>query len=151
MKRKPYKIIIFTDDGDVESGPIIHDYDMLIYAKDEKDAKEIVEKYYDGYDGISIELADKDYIEENIRLCEDERDIAELEWYLENYDKIISGYRPEDKEEALRQIEVEKDFHSWTDVYKMFMSLAEEDVEDFYYTHRGNIYFDRAWIEWNKK
>ena len=150
MIRKPYKVYVCWEEGDAENGPSLNGFDDLVFAKDEKDAVAFFND--EGADGITVELADKDYIEQKKQEWEDERAILELEWYLENYEKIIAGYTDAEKELAIERINFESDFHSWQEVYKVFLSLNDDnDIFDFYRKGRGNNYFERAWIEWNTK
>lgn len=151
MIRKPYKVYVCWDEGDAENGPSINGFNELVFAKNKEDAEAFFKEEYTGCD-IYAKLADKDYIEEKKQEWEDERAILELEWYLENYEIIIAGYTDAEKDLAIERINFESDFHSWQDVYKVFLSLNDDDaIFDFYRKGRGNNYFERAWIEWNTK
>lgn len=149
-KRLPWRVILGWDDGGPESGPIWKADEFLVYAPTKEAAiAEVVDEWVNDpseYESIDAYPADQEFIDEHASIVDDEYTMNVHKGWLENPEVMY----PFKEDIPWDDINFQKQFTSWKQVYDKFLELGDDDeVYKFYKQAEGNPYFERAWIEWN--
>lgn len=154
-KRLPWRVILGWDAGGPESGPIWKADEFLVYAPTREAAiAEIVDEWVDNpdeYDSIDAYPADQEFIDEHANIVDNEYEIGVHKARMEDPEGFYNRLPFNNPEIPWDQINFERQFTSWKQVYDKFLEIGDDDaVYEFYKQAEGNPYFERAWIEWNR-